>query len=268
MTPAVERGRSFDAWAGEYDRYRPTYPNALFELMATQLQLPTDPRVVDLGAGTGRASIAMAGRQWRVTAVEPGGPMLEVLRSRAETDGLVIRTVQATAEATGLEAGSFDLATAGQAFHWFDKPAALMEMARIVRPGGGLALFWNVREEERSPFVADYHRVLERYGGVAEGKYLQAGRSSGRSSTREALEASPDFEAPELHELRHELPATVDGFIGMAFTASYIRALRPDEQDRFRSETLALLAQHGYRGDEPFVVPYRVDLWITRRRVA
>jgi ubiquinone/menaquinone biosynthesis C-methylase UbiE len=268
MTPTVERGRSFDAWAGEYDRYRPTYPDALFELIATQLELPTDPRVADLGAGTGRASISMAGRGWRVTAVEPGGPMLDVLRSRAETEGLVIRTVQATAEATGLAAGSFDLATAAQAFHWFDKPAALMEMARIVRPGGGLALFWNVREEARSAFVAEYHRVLERYGGVAEGKYLQAGRSSGRSSTRAALEAAPGFESPELHELRHELPATANGFVGMAFTASYIRALDPEEQGRFRAETLELLARHGHLGDEPFVVPYRVDLWIARRSVA
>lgn len=268
MTPTVERGRSFDAWADEYDRYRPTYPDALFDLIARELELPPDPRVADLGAGTGRASIAMAGRGWRVTAVEPGGPMLDVLRSRANTEGLAVEAVQATAELTGLEAGAFDLATAAQSFHWFDKPAALTEMARIVRPGGGLALFWNVREEARSPFVAEYHRVLDRYGGVAEGNYLQAGRGSGRSSTREVLEAAPGFEAPELHELRHELPATANGFIGMAFTASYIRALEPEQQDRFRTETLELLARHGHRGDKPFVVPYRVDLWIARRSVA
>jgi len=268
MTPTVERGRSFDAWADEYDRYRPTYPDALFEVIAEELDLPPHPRVADLGAGTGRASIAMAGRGWRVTAVEPGGPMLEVLRSQADAAGVTVETVQATAEATGLGAAAFDLATAAQAFHWFDKQAALTEMARIVRPGGGLALFWNVREEARSPFVAEYHRLLERYGGAAEGKYLQAGRASGRSSTRESLEAAPGFEAPRLHELRHELPASANGFIGMAFTASYIRALDPEEQDRFRAETLELLARYGHRGDEPFVVPYRVDLWIARRSVA
>jgi ubiquinone/menaquinone biosynthesis C-methylase UbiE len=268
MTPAVERGRSFDAWAAEYDRYRPTYPDLLFALIAQELDLPQTPNVADLGAGTGRASVAMASIGWRVTAVEPGGPMLDVLRSRAIEGGLPIETVQATAEATGLQAASFDLATAAQAFHWFDQPAALAEIARIVRPSGGLALFWNVREEARSPFVADYHRILERFGGVTEGNYLQAGRSSGRSTTREGLEAADGFEAPELHELHHELPATANGFIGMAFTASYIRALDPAAQDRFRAETLELLARHGYRGDEPFAVPYRVDLWIARRRGA
>jgi ubiquinone/menaquinone biosynthesis C-methylase UbiE len=264
----VERGRSFDAWADEYDKYRPTYPLALFAQIARELDLPQTPHVADLGAGTGRASVAMASIGWRVTAIEPGGPMLDVLRARATDEGLPIDSVQASAEATELESASFDLATVAQAFHWFDKPAALTEIARIVRPGGGVALFWNVRDEARSPFVADYHRLLERFGGAAEGKYLQAGRASGRSSTREALEAADGFDAPELHELRHELPATANGFIGMAFTASYIRALDPDVQDRFRAETLELLARHGHRGDEPFAVPYRIDLWIARRRGA
>ena len=266
MTQEVERGRSFDAWADDYDRYRPTYPETLFAHIARELKLPPHPDVADLGAGTGRASLAMARIGWGVAAIEPGGLMLDVLRARALEDGLAVETVQATAEDTGLVAASFDLATAAQAFHWFDKPAALAEMARIVGPGGGIALFWNVRDEGRSPFVADYHRVLERYGGVAEGKYLQAGRASGRSSTREALEAAEEFSTPELHELRHELQATAQGFIGMAFTASYIRALDPATQELFRSETLGLLARHGHRGDEPFAIPYRIDLWMARRR--
>ena len=265
MTPTVARGRSFDAWAAEYDRYRPTYPAALFELIAKELGLPHYPDVADLGAGTGRASLAMAALGWRVTAVEPGGPMLEVLRESASRDGLTVGCVQATAEATRLAPASVDLATAAQAFHWFDKGAALAEMARIVRPSGGITVFWNVRNEATSPFVADYHRILERFGGVAEGKYLQAGRSSGRSGTREALEAAAGFEAPQLHELHHELPASASGFIGMAFTASYIQALEPAEQDAFRADVRDLLAQYGHEGDEPFTIPYRIDCWIARR---
>lgn len=265
MTSITERGRSFDAWAEEYDRYRPAYPDALFDLIARELDLPKRPQAADLGAGTGRASLAMAALGWRVTAVEPGAPMLEQLVARATSLGVVVDTRQATAEQTGLPSASADVATAAQAFHWFDKPAALAEMARIIRFSGGIALFWNVRDEQRSPFVAEYHRILERYGGVAEGKYLQAGRASGRSGTREALEAAAGFEAPQLHELRHELPASASTFIGMAFTASYIRALDPAAQERFRAEALDLLAKHGHDGDEPFTVPYRIDLWIARR---
>ena len=254
MTSTVERGRSFDGWAAEYDRYRPTYPDALFALIAQELQLPPRPQVVDLGAGTGRASVAMATLGWQVTAVEPGGPMLDVLRSRAIRDQLEIATVQATAEATGLGAASFNLATAAQAFHWFDKPAALAEIARVVRPGGGVALFWNVREEERSAFVADYHRILERYGGAAEGKYLQAGRATGRSTTREALAAAIEFGPAQLLELHHELTATAAGFVGMAFTASYVRALDSATQERIAREEFGMVRGNKeilYRFAEP-----------------
>lgn len=267
MTTAAPRGRSFDAWADDYDRYRPTYPTPLFELIARELRLPSRPEVADIGAGTGRASIAMAARGWRVTAVEPGGPMLDLLRARAAAERLGITAVQATAEATGLAPASVDLATAAQAFHWFDKPAALTEMARIVRPGGGVALFWNVREEARSPFVADYHRLLERYGGVAEGKYLQAGRASGRAETAASMSVAEGFGEPALHELWHDLPTTAETFVATAFTASYVRALSAQQQAAFRAELVALLADHGLAGEGPFTVPYRIDCWLARRSI-
>ena len=100
----------------------PTYPDELFDVDRTSsLPLPRQPHVVDLGAGTGRASLAMASCGWRVTAVEPGKPMLDVLRGRAANEGLLISTVQASAEETGLDPASADLVTAAQAFHWFDK---------------------------------------------------------------------------------------------------------------------------------------------------
>jgi SAM-dependent methyltransferase len=269
VTLHADRARSFDAWAGEYDRYRPGYPDVLFNEIWHRLELPVTPLVVDLGAGTGRASLAMAALGWRVTAVEPGKPMLDVLRAQAANQGLVLATVQATAEQTGLSPHSADLATAAQAFHWFDQAAAVSEMARIVKPGGGVALFWNVRDPDRSSFVADYHALLQRLFGEADtGQYLQAGRSVGKERTREAFEASEDFDPAELSELHHEAELTPEDFVGMAFTASYVRSLHSDEQGRFRDEVQALLARHGYGAGTPFTLPYRIDLWTARRRTA
>lgn len=261
-----ERARSFDAWADDYDRYRPSYPEVLFSEIRARLDLPELPHVVDLGAGTGRASLAMAALGWRVTAVEPGKPMLDVLRAQAANQGLVLATVQATAESTGLEPASADLATAAQAFHWFDHPSAVTEMARIVRPGGGVAVFWNVRDARRSDFVADYHALLERQFGDADtGQYLQAGRATGREATEKAFHESTGFAEAELAELQHEAQMTADDFVGMAFTASYVRALPNEEQKRFRAELTALLAQHGLHSGLPFTLPYRIDLWTARR---
>ena len=262
------RARGFDAWAGDYDRYRPGYPDELFEAIAARLPLPRQPLVVDLGAGTGRAALAMAALDWRVTAVEPGKPMLDMLRARATDDGLLISTVQASAEETGLYPASADLVTAAQAFHWFDKPRALSEFARILKPAGGLALFWNVRDSERSPFLTDYADLLKRHAGSTDDPGVGRYESDGKDETRRAIEAhSAAFDAPELTQLRHEVQMTGEEFIGMAFTASYVRVGRtPDEQDRLRLELAALLGRHGLGDGRPFAVPYRIDLWTARRK--
>lgn len=264
IEPGLARG--FDAWADEYDRFRPGYPDEVFTTIATRLTLPRLPLVVDLGAGTGRASLAMAALGWRVTAVEPGRPMLELLRARATDDGLLISTIQADAEATGLDPTSVDLVTAAQAFHWFANEAAMAEITRIVRPGGGMALFWNVRDAERSPFLADYAELLKRSAESADDPGIGRYEAGGRDETRQALEAAHGFEAPVLIQLHQDVEMTDEQFVGMAFTASYVRAaMSPERQDRFRADLVELLARHGLSGGKPFPVPYRVDLWIARR---
>ena len=251
------RARSFDAWAGDYDRFRPGYPEELFATIASRLELSDRPLVVDLGAGTGRAALAMAEMGWRVTAVEPGKPMLDVLRGAATNAGLLISTVQASAETTGLDPAPADLVTAAQAFHWFESDRAMTEMARILKPTGGVALFWNVRDTERSAFLADYERLLASHAASRHdtGRY----EAVGRQETARAFEAhAAAFE---------DVHMTGEQFTGMAFTASYVRVgLTPDEQERFRLELAALLGRHGLDDGRAFPVPYRIDLWIARRR--
>ena len=257
--------RAFDAWAADYDRYRPGYPDALFDEISARLGVPPDGRVVDLGAGTGIATLPMARRGWRLTAVEPGAAMLDRLRGRARAEGLDVETVERSAEETGLADAGFDLATAAQAFHWFDRPRAVAEMARIVRPGGGVALFWNVRRSEASPLVADYEGLIERFFGDAGiGQYLQHGRAAEEAATRSAFAGNAAWEELTYSEPRHETTVDAEAFIGMAFTASYVRRLDAEGQARFRDELDLLLARHGLT-DRPFSIPHRIDLWTARR---
>jgi SAM-dependent methyltransferase len=258
--------RGFDAWADEYDRYRPGYPDEVFETIEARLGLPQQPVVVDLGAGTGRASLAMAALGWRVTSVEPGRPMLELLRERASEQGLIVSTIQANAESTGLDPTSVDLVTAAQAFHWFAEEPAMTEIARILRPGGGLALFWNVRDATRSPFLAEYAELLKSSKESGEDPGIGQYEARGRDATQRALERAPGFEPPELVELHQEATMTDEEFVGMAFTASYVRVgMSPEGQNRFRDELVALLGRHHLDDGKPFAVPYRIDLWISRR---
>ena len=263
MDPA--RARTFDAWAADYDRFRPSYPVELFETIATQLGLPTVPEVADLGAGTGQASRVMARLGWRVIAVEPGGPMLDVLRGRAAEEGLDIATVQRGAEDTGLASRSTDLVTAAASFHWFDQQRALDEIARILKPGGGLAIFFNARDEERSPFLAEFEPLLRRY--IADddaGGYLL---SLPEGTTRRAIEAhGHTFAVPTMTQLRHEKEYTAEEFIGMVFTNSPVRLNKtPQQQETFRGEVAALLHRHHLTNGQPFAIPYQLLLWTARR---
>lgn len=257
----MTRARSFDAWAPEYDRYRPSYPQALFDLVAERLGLPERAAVVDLGAGTGKASLALAARGWRVTAVEPGEPMLEVLRQRAAEASVAVETRAARAEDTGLPEAAFDLATAAQAFHWFDAPRALAEIGRIVRPGGGLALFWNVRDADVSPLVAEYNALVSTLGGESPG----ALRQGPREETRTAILAAGVFEEPAFVQVRHDLAMTVDDLMGLAFTSSAVRTLPHAGQVEYRRALEGLLARHGIGPATTVELPYVVDCWIAAR---
>jgi len=263
MDPA--RARTFDAWAADYDRFRPTYPVELFEAIATQLGMPSVPEVADLGAGTGQASRVMARLGWRVIAVEPGGPMLDVLRGRAAEEGLDIATAQRSAEDTGLASHSMDLVTAAASFHWFDQRRALDEIARILKPGGGLAIFWNARDDERSPFLADYTELERRYvaNGDTGGYMLRAPEGT----TRRAIEGHDHvFSSPTQRLFRHEKQCTADEFIGMVLTNSCVRLNKtPEQQETFRRDVAALLRRHQLANQQPFAVPYIVEVWTARR---
>ena len=104
--------------------------------------------VLDLGAGTGKLTRSLAAVGHRVTAVEPLEPML--LQLRAAVPG--IDAFLGSAEIIPLPDGSVNVVTCAQAFHWFDHALALPEIARVLRPGGRLALIWNMRDE-REPWV-------------------------------------------------------------------------------------------------------------------
>jgi SAM-dependent methyltransferase len=256
-----QRSRSFDAWALEYDRYRPTYPQALFDHVARRLVLPEHADVADLGAGTGKAARQMARRGWHVTAVEPGEGMLDVLRSRAQLEGLPIETHLAPAENTGLPDASFDLATVAQAFHWFDKAKAIPEVARIVRPGGGIAVFWNSRVDERSDFLADGTRVIERY--VPE-RHVDKRTPNEASTTRADLAAGSFFDVDERVAIPHEIEMSRDGYVSYVFTASQVRLfVEGANQARLREDFAELIDR--YFPDGRVVVPYDVELYVGTR---
>lgn len=146
----------FTERAADYAAARPSYPDAAIDALFEGVE-PSQCAVVDLGAGTGISSRLLAARGAQVIAVEPNAAMAARGAYAAH-----LRLHAATAERTGLAGASADLVTAFQAFHWFDRTAAIAEMLRLLRPGGRAAVVYNERDE-RDPFTAAYGVIVRRY---------------------------------------------------------------------------------------------------------
>ena len=146
-----------------YARHRPGYPAGLLPLLTDELGLEPGWTVADLGSGTGLSTRPFLDHGCRVVGVEPNPEM----RGAAEAllgDVPGFRSVDGTAEATGLPDGSVDLAVAAQAFHWFDPAAARRECGRILRGARPAAIVWNSRLADADDFARGYEDLLNRFG--------------------------------------------------------------------------------------------------------
>jgi ubiquinone/menaquinone biosynthesis C-methylase UbiE len=147
----TDPARSFGSVADAYDRARPSYPQEAAVWLAGDQ--PTT--VLELGAGTGKLTSALVALGHDVHATDPDEQMLAVLRRRLPD----VRTSVAAAEEIPAPDASYDVVVTAQAFHWFDPERALPEIARVLRPGGRLAVVRNARDE-RIPWVRRLGRVL------------------------------------------------------------------------------------------------------------
>ncbi|MCP4250325.1 MAG: class I SAM-dependent methyltransferase, partial [bacterium] len=173
--------QAFGEVAATYETSRPDYPPAAVAHILDTLTLGPGSEAVDLAAGTGQLTRLLVPSGARVMAVEPVAGMRQELQR--VVPGVAV--LDGTAEAMPFDDGSLDAVTVGQAFHWFDPEPALAEIDRVLRPGGGLALIWNTRNEDEWPWT-EINDLLERWRGDAprhthdRGRWQAAFRASRR----------------------------------------------------------------------------------------
>lgn len=220
----------FTERAGEYERFRPGYPGAAIDLVLEGLGEPGALTIADVGAGTGIFARALAGRGCRVVAIEPNEAMRQVAPAH---ENIVWR--DATGEDTGLAPASVDLVTCAQAFHWLKPERAIPEFCRILKPGGRIALLWNIGDE-RNPVARGYYEAIRR-------------ASSDFTTSHGRVTANPLHRPPLLGQEEHTLPNAqrldAEGLIGRAMSASYIpRGENSPERRRLIEDLRALHAAH------------------------
>ena len=154
--------KRFSNRVDDYVRFRPRYPAAVIRLLESSCGVTADSVVADVGSGTGILSEMFLRLGCRVFGVEPNREMRDA-GERLLAHYPKFSSVDGRAEATTLPGTSVDLVTAAQAFHWFDRPRARAEFARLLRPEGWVALIWNKRRKTGTPLAIAYERLLLEY---------------------------------------------------------------------------------------------------------
>jgi SAM-dependent methyltransferase len=229
---------SFGNVAETYDRVRPPYSRVLLDRAERLLELDSHARVLDLGAGTGRVTRELALRFEHVVAVEPDERM-RALHGEA---------LEGSAEAIPVEDESVDAVFVGEAFHWFDPDAAIPEIARVLRPRGGLAILWTHWWETEPPVPEEALALLR--------EPWERSQSQRRPPWRGAFDGSP-FEPLRVERDTDEVTVDPDELLTLYSTTSALATLPVTEREALFDRVRPLLAG-------PYRLPLKHDLTWTR----
>ncbi|MFJ8826318.1 class I SAM-dependent methyltransferase [Streptomyces sp. NPDC102467] len=249
--PSADYALSFDTVAAQYATARPDYPPALFDTL-DQLAGPGalhGADVLDVGAGTGIATRLLRDRGARVIAVEPGTGMAAQLRGALPD----VPLVRATGDALPFADACADLVTYAQSWHWTDPARSVPEALRVLRPGGSLALWWNVPDPDAPWTAAQEARLQERLPG-----YHRHGVSAEAPGIITALASAPV--SRRLHWSRR-IP--VDLHLAHLGSRSYFAVLGPERS----APVLADERAHLLRDFPDGIVEdaYALELTVVRR---
>jgi SAM-dependent methyltransferase len=235
-------GRAADA----YERGRPGYPPEAVAHLAAELGITAGATVLDLAAGTGKLTRALAQTGASLIAVEPVDAMRRLLEGALPG----ARVLAGTAEAIPVATGAVDAITVAQAFHWFDAERALAEIHRALRPTGGLGLIWN-QFDTSVDWVAALQALVHTHRR-GEPQY-------GRSGWRAALEASGLFGPVGERTFGLVQELDTDGLLARIGSTSYIATLPDAARDELFGEIRALVSDL----PRPLRLPYRTDTFVT-----
>lgn len=210
----------FSSKVADYVAARPDYAPALLTALRARCGLAEGATIADVGAGTGMLSRSLLAGGYQVVAVEPNAAMRAAAEAAlAGRPGY--RSVAGSAEAMPLAAGSADLITAAQAFHWFDPEPARRESLRVLKPGGQVALIWNDRTAD-DPLQTVLDDLAAEFGGAKRSAMVAQG---------ERANLAVFFGGAPWQELAwpHAQQLTETGLQSLVFSRSYIPARESTE---------------------------------------
>lgn len=250
MPARAQRSTSFGTVAADYDRLRPPPADAAVDWL-----VPGGHRdaLVDLGAGTGLLTRALARRASHVIAVEPDVRMREFLRERSPG----VEVVAGRAEQIPVPEAAADGVFAASAWHWMDQARTAAEVARVLRDGGRLGLIWTSREPD-IPWIRAHEWFREAYQQARPSEIDAPRHADGRRVV--VLPDGSPFTNIETALFRYSRPMAPADIVGMLTTYSAVITADPEFVALGRARGAAALAAD-FPGADVIDLPVRSYCW-------
>lgn len=247
--PSDPTGRFTDR-VDDYARSRPGYPPQVLAAIRDDLGLRPEHVVADIGSGTGLLSRLFVENGNLVYGVEPNVAMAAVAASTLGPTGR-FHGVGGRAEQTGLDPASVDLVTAGQSFHWFAPAESRAEFLRILRPPGRVALVWNLRRLDSTPFLRDYEDFVRRWST----DYAQVAERYAEPSSMSALFGGTKWQE---HRFDNRQDFDLAGLRERLISSSYTPRPGDPRREQMLAALPAVFAAHAREGTVAFEYDTRV----------
>ncbi|MBL7260112.1 class I SAM-dependent methyltransferase [Paractinoplanes lichenicola] len=260
----VRLRKTFNEDAERYDRARPRYPAQMFDDLAAAGAAP-GARVLEIGCGTGQATVSLAERGYRIVAVELGAEMAAVARRNLAGSGSgSVEVVTAAFEEWPLAAEPFDLVFSATAFHWIDPAVRVSKSADALRLGGLLATVGTrhiAGGTWTEAFFVEIQKLYERFDpSTPPGLRLESARDIPQDARE--LTSSERFGPASFYRYEWELPYSTADYLDLLLTYSGHRAL-PDARQRALLSSIARLIDVDYGGR--VVKRYLTELRVAER---
>jgi SAM-dependent methyltransferase len=277
----LRRRASFNADARSYDAARPDYPEALFDDLITLSGVPVGGSVLEIGSGTGKATLPLARRGFSILGIELGEQMAALARQKLAAYPQVRIEVGAFEE-WPLPETAFNLAVSASAWHWIDPAIGYRKVAQALKPTGMLALMWssqrraNSRASHNDPYAGRH--TLEEYEAfthaledvvrtvapeLAHGRAERPNAGTRPFERADVLEASGYFKAPAVRTYTWEMRYTTASYLRLLDSYSSYRVLDPVLHEQLFA-ALGDLIERRFGGT--VVRPWRAELFLAKLR--